>query len=259
MDIAGFHNVDESDPRALIAYLDAVTEISIEEKRRSYEALRLSPGMTVLDIGCGTGDDVRALAELVAPGHACGVDVSAVMIEKARSRGVPENVTFVEGRAEELPFDPAAFDAVRAERVFHHLTRPEAAARELRRVLRDGGRTFVQDPDWETLLIGGVERERVRQIAASLCAHLANPSAGSSTPGLLRAAGFASVVAVPMLSAPTLARAYDLFLGSAIDYAVSDGTLGAQEAAAWLRELLDAERRGEFLCAVTSVVTLATA
>ncbi|MGH7684746.1 MAG: hypothetical protein ACREMT_10405, partial [Vulcanimicrobiaceae bacterium] len=96
-------------------------------------------------------------------------------------------------------------------------------------------------------------------IVNALGKRLANPYAGGNTPSLLREAGFQEVLATPVLSTPTLARAYDLFLGAAIDYALSAGTVGATDAGPWLRALLEAEQRGEFLCAVTAVVTLATA
>jgi len=259
-EIASFRDVDTGNPEALIAYLDAVTRISADEKRRGFDALGLRAGMSVLDVGCGTGDDVRAIAEIVGlAGSVRGLDSSAAMIEAARSRGVPASAAFVEGRAESMPFESASFDAARAERVFQHLDEPQLAARELRRVLRDGGRAFVLDPDWETVLIAGAERSLTRRIVHALMQRLANPSAGGSTPALLRDAGFRSVTATPVLSAPALARAYDLFLGAAIDYAIAAKTLTAQDAAAWLRALLEAEQRGEFLCAVTAVATLATA
>lgn len=260
VEIASFRDADAGNTEALIAYLDAVSQISAEEKRRSYEALALSAGMSALDVGCGTGDDVRAIAEIVGPnGRVCGLDSSAAMLDAARARGVPGNVTFVEGHAESLPFANATFDAARAERLFQHLDDPQAAARELRRVLRDGGKAFVLDPDWETVLIAGADRDVTRRIVHALAERLANPSAGGDTPRVLREAGFCSVIATPVLSAPNLPRAYDLFLGAALDYAISSNAVTANDAAAWLRALLEAEQRGEFLCAVTGVVTLATA
>ena len=259
-EIASFRDVDAADPKALIAYLDAVSHISAEEKRRGFDALGLRAGMSVLDVGCGTGDDVRTIAGIVGPsGSVCGIDPSAAMLEAARSRGVPGNVTFVEGRAESLPFPAAHFDAARAERVFQHLDEPQLAARELRRVLRDRGKAFVLDPEWETVLIAGADRHVTRRIVRALAERLANPSAGGSTPSLLREARFRTVTATPVLSTPALARAYDLFLGAALDYAISSDAVNADEATTWLRGLLEAEQRGEFLCAVTAVATLATA
>ena len=115
--VGDFRDVDASDPRALIAYLDAVATKSRTDKQRSYEAQGLALGMDVLDIGCGTGDDVRAIGLIVGPGgRVVGLDSSAAMVEEARKRGGDPNISFVHASATDLPFDDATFDACRAER-----------------------------------------------------------------------------------------------------------------------------------------------
>jgi ubiquinone/menaquinone biosynthesis C-methylase UbiE len=48
--------------------------------------LDLRAGLRVLDVGCGTGDYLRIMAPLVAPGPAVGIDVSATLIDVARQR-----------------------------------------------------------------------------------------------------------------------------------------------------------------------------
>ncbi|MBV8285097.1 MAG: methyltransferase domain-containing protein [Candidatus Eremiobacteraeota bacterium] len=217
-------------------------------------------GLGVLDVGCGTGDDVRAMAQIVGPsGRACGVDASAAMIAEAQKRGVSANVSFAQADAGVLPFDDAAFDAVRAERLFQHLIKPEGAAAELRRVTRAGGKVFLIDPDWETLVVAGADARITRQITSALVEGVANPFAGRNALGLLRRAGFRTVVASAIASAPPLATAYELFLGSAVDLALNARHISREEAATWLANLTEAEQHGEFFCAVLSVATLATA
>src|SRR5579872_219441 len=185
--LADFTNADASNPSALIAYLDAVSRAGVEDKRKTYEAQRLATGMRVLDVGCGTGDDVRAIAEIVGPsGKVVGIDTSVAMIAEARKRGVPENVEFVRGCADALPFEANAFDACRAERVFLHLRNPDAAASELQRVLRDGGSAFLLDPDWEALLIGSADMDVTRRITRALADRFANPWAGRNAVATLR-------------------------------------------------------------------------
>ncbi len=256
--VADFHDVDASDPAFLIAYLDAVNRGAVEDKRRSYDALQLSEGMYVIDVGCGTGDDVRTIAEIVGErGHVIGVDSSAAMIAEARARGVPPNVEFVQAPAEALPFEPASFDACRAERVFQHLSDPESAAAELRRVLRIEGKALLLDPDWETLMIGGADVDITRRMTRAFADSMTSPLAGRNALRVLRRAGFRCVIATPLVSAVTLASAFDRFISSAIDSAVRDGIVGNDEAIAWLHQLTEAEQRGEFLCCVTSVATVA--
>ena len=149
-----FSDADTGD--GLIEYLDAATRVSAEQKRATFAAQKLGPGMRVLDVGCGTGDDVRAIAGIVGPnGRAAGVDRSRTMIEEARARGVPANAEFALAEAGALPFEEASFDAARAERVFQHLAQPEPAARELYRVLKPGGTALLLDQDWESLIVAG--------------------------------------------------------------------------------------------------------
>ena len=58
-------------------------------KSRTYALLALRVGEQVLDVGCGAGEDVRALAEIVGPtGRAIGVDSSQTMVAAARERSV---------------------------------------------------------------------------------------------------------------------------------------------------------------------------
>ncbi len=152
----GISDADAADGPALIRYLDNAARNSAEAKAATFAAQRLSAGMRVLDAGCGTGDDVRAIAEIVGPaGHAAGVDSSRTMIEEACARGVPSNAAFVSADAGALPFADGAFDAVRAERLFQHLAAPQPAANELRRVLVPGGTALLLDQDWESLAIAG--------------------------------------------------------------------------------------------------------
>src|SRR5262249_35955584 len=100
----GFSHVDASaDPALLVSYLDDASRLPVLRAvdRKLAGTLRLAPGSAVLDVGCGTGADTVALADLVSPGgRAVGVDVSAVMIEEARRRAArrDRSVEFRVGR-----------------------------------------------------------------------------------------------------------------------------------------------------------------
>ncbi len=252
-----FRNVDAGDPRALIEYLDAATRTSADDKQKTFAAQRLAPGMRVLDAGCGTGDDVRTIASIVGEsGRAEGVDLSRAMIDEAIARGVPPNAGFAVAPAAALPFDDASFDAVRAERLLQHLEDPDAAAREMRRVLRPGGTALLLDQDWGSLVVAGAERSLTERVLHAYADRLANPWAGRNARGLLRRAGFTDVAFLPMVAASPLPRAFETTLKPAIDSAMQAGAVDAPEAHAWLAALLEAEARGEFLCAVIVVVAL---
>ncbi len=244
-----FANVDEHDAASLIAYLDAVTLASRDDKRRRFFAQNLSDGMRVLDAGCGTGDDVRDIAVLVGDrGSVAGVDPSAAMIAEAKRRGTPANVSFAVAPASELPFEDGAFDACRAERVLQHVADPDAATREMHRVLAPGGSLLLHDQDWETLMIAGADASVSRAIAQAFVDSLANGVAGRNARGSLRRAGFHRVELFPQIASPPLPTAYDLVLRSALDAALRRGRIDESIAKDWLLALLEADKRGEFYC-----------
>jgi SAM-dependent methyltransferase len=104
--------------------------------------------MPVLELGCGGGDLslklVRQGARLTA------VDLSPGMVELARSRA--EGATFVVAPAEETGLPDASFDLVVGKAVLHHVD-VAAAAREIHRLLRPGGRAvFFENQDRNPLL-----------------------------------------------------------------------------------------------------------
>jgi ubiquinone/menaquinone biosynthesis C-methylase UbiE len=113
---------------------------------RIREAAHATPNARILDVACGPGIVVEALA----PGAAevVGCDITPQMLEKARERARAANllnVRFVPAWAEALPFPDASFDAVVSRSAVHHFPDPSAAVREMARVVRSGGRVVTVD------------------------------------------------------------------------------------------------------------------
>ena len=94
-------------------------------------------GQTVLDVGCGTGRLVQALADRYGC-RVAGVDPTPEMLVAAGKR-VPAGVALKLGRAEELPFEDAAFGRVVMTLVVQHVDRPRAFS-EIARVLEPDGK-----------------------------------------------------------------------------------------------------------------------
>ena len=99
-------------------------------------AVRLAPGMRVLDVCCGPGYAAGAAAALGAETR--GVDFAPGMVRQAREQF--PGLAFDEGDAEHLAFPDASFDAVLCNFGLFHVTAPDRAMSEAFRVLRRGGR-----------------------------------------------------------------------------------------------------------------------
>ena len=99
------------------------------------DAAGVVAGSRLLDLACGPGYVSEAAAARGA--DPVGLDVAAAMLERARLRC--PGLTFVEGDAQQLPFDDASFEAVTMNFGILHLSQPERAIAEARRVLVPGG------------------------------------------------------------------------------------------------------------------------
>jgi len=104
----------------------------------------LHPGERVLDVACGTGLVSFRVAEAVGTrGAVVGTDISGQMVEAARRFAAERDLTnasFERSDAEELPFADATFDAAVCGLGLMYVPDPVRALREMRRVLRPGGR-----------------------------------------------------------------------------------------------------------------------
>src|SRR5688572_28518757 len=119
-------------------------------RARLVDLASLEPGEKVLDVGCGTGTlAIAAKRRVGAAGTVYGIDASPEMIAQARRKAMKADVdvVFQAGIVEALPFPDAHFDVVLSTLMLHHLPRAvrEQCAREMRRVLKPGGRLLAVD------------------------------------------------------------------------------------------------------------------
>jgi len=113
--------------------------------RTILRALNARPGERFVEVGCGTGN--LTLAVVGATGHGVGVDPSVGMVSAARAKPVPpgRGAHFVVGAAEALPLTDDSFDVAASSISMHHWVDLGAGLREVRRVLRPGGRVVLAD------------------------------------------------------------------------------------------------------------------
>ncbi|KRB36427.1 class I SAM-dependent methyltransferase [Microbacterium sp. Root180] len=193
----------------------------------------VAQGARVLDVGCGPGALLAALASHTSPDQLAGIDPSESFLAAARARFPWADLRH--GSAEAIPFDDDDFDAALAQLVVHFMTDAAAGVAEMVRVTRPGGTVAAcvwdfaggrapQSTFWSALgsVSPGVENESRRT----------GSSEGDIT-GLLRQSGCSDV--------------QEAELSVAVDFASFEEwwepyTLGVAPAGQQLARLADADR-----------------
>lgn len=246
----GFEDVDATGASARFAsYLDGVSTILRARKLATIEALELRPGDRAVDVGCGLGDEVRLLADVVGPvGSVTGVDLSGQLLAAARARhGERSSIRFIQADAHRLPFSDRELDGARIERTLQHVTDPAAVVREIARTVRPGGRIVALEPDWRTLVFSGEDTDTARLVACDIAAHVRHPDAGLSLPAWFHGAG---LVIERFQADATAVRSFAIAdrlmgLGGAVE------RLATEAARAWRETQRHQAGRGTFAAAMT--------
>lgn len=194
----GQHHPEVSD------YLDQVFAIPGVRAvaARTLDLLALTAGQSVLEVGCGNGLFLPLLAQVVGPqGRVIGLDHAPAFVAEARERvaaaGLGTSVRVEEGDAYRLPFPDATFDAAHCERVLLHLDDPTAALREMRRVVRPGGRVVVAEPDYGGIRIDHPDRAGFDLLYARFLAGIRQSDMGLTLHRRLAEAGLTERAVVP--------------------------------------------------------------
>jgi ubiquinone/menaquinone biosynthesis C-methylase UbiE len=255
---SGFTDVDRTaDPAHFVDILDVGSQLWGDIRRQTYAALAVRAGDRLLDVGCGMGDAVRELAELVGDtGQVVGVDSSRTMVAEARwrSRGVQLPVEYRLGDVYALGFADDTFDGCRAQRIFVHLERPAEALAEMRRVTRPGGRIVITEPDMEARLVDAPDRDLTRRILNNFCDTLVNGWIGRQLPRLFEEAGLTDIAVSPRVLTQTdfrwgIAGLNSLSLDDHLARAQAGGVVSAAEATTWVRQLREASEAGHLFSA----------
>jgi len=220
-----------------------------EVAERSMEALDLQQGERVLDVGCGTGVFLPAVAARVGrEGRVVGLDHSETFLREARARivdaGLDDVVSFVSGDAQSLPFEDHTFDAAHTERVLMHLADADAAMREMRRVVRPGGRVVCAEIHARGAGIDHPDHEIMDRLARA-ASHMRNPWMGLELRRRLVLAGFEDVHAQAVITVED-----ELDPEEAVEFralATELGTSGALDptaAASAVDAMVEASERG---------------
>lgn len=261
---SGFADVDASvDSEVFAECLSLLDSLPYFQwyKSETYRHLQLQPGLSVLDVGCGLGDDARRMSAMVSPeGHIVGIDSSSTMIERARlgKSDEPEDLRFEIGDAKNLPFQNDSFDRCRVDRTLQHIANPEIAIRELWRVLKPGGLAVAYDNDWGTFSINSLDTVVTRKIQDEWCYSFKNPWIGRHLSVFFQRAGFVDVEINPSISSITDFSIADkvYHIRKTAERLVASNLLSSQEARNWLEDLERCTREGSFNVGLTTYLVV---
>ena len=162
----------------------------------AYLLPHLTPGMKILDIGCGPGTITVDLASYVPQGHITGLERVGDVLTQARAlakeKGVT-NIDFVEGDANALDYPDGTFDVVVCHQVLQHVQDPVGILKEMKRVAKVGGIVAARESDYGSFVwypdVDGMEdwRSLYRKVAM---ANGGEPNAGRMVHAWARNAGF---------------------------------------------------------------------
>ena len=255
-----------SDPSFYVGLLAATRAQVLEQARTDpdtvFGSLGLRPGIRLLDVGCGTGDYLRVMAPMVAPGAAVGIDLSAELVKRAEllSRDDQPNVSYRVADVYDLPFADASFDRVTATQVMLHLADPWKALTQVRRVLVPGGRVSIAEWDWDSMSLAVTDRDLGRRFTHLLCDQMENGVIVRELAWRLTGCGFVDVDVYPQVRVSRdPGAAYEWLLRPAAEEFVRLGALSRAEGAQLLDDLRGRAATGRYFLARTFYVIGATA
>jgi len=229
----------------------------VEQRARTLERLALQSGERVLDLGCGPGLLSLEMAPAVGPGgRVDAIDFSPSMLALAERRCAGQaHVHVQQADVTALPFEDASFDAAVCVQVYEFVHDTAGALRELRRVLKPGGRAVVIDTDWESCVWRSRDDGRMRRMLACWERHCPHPHLPRELAPLLRASGLVveSVGVIAIVNTAFDARTYSA--GAADMIAAHARTrLDAGVADAWADDLRALGARGEYFFSLNRFV-----
>lgn len=250
-----YDDVDhQENPEGAVHHLDYITGVEAVKayKRETYALLGIKPGAAVLDAGCGTGDDVLAMAQLLqGSGRITGLDSSSTMLAAAQARaaGTDLPVAFQLGDVYALEFADETFDGCRADRLFHHLREPDRALRELMRVTRPGGRIVLFDPDFDASVIASADKTVARQVIHAICDRVRAGAESRNHLARMRRAGLADILVIPktFLFLDYALGEQMLGIESAVQGLVDQGAVDQVAADLWLGDLKQRDKDSAYL------------
>lgn len=254
---AGWAAIDQTaDPAYYIRFMDTVrkgNDSDPEQYRQLFDLLAPQDAEAILDVGCGTGGAVRAVAPHVGnSGRVVGIDYSATMIAEAQKRtdGLALPIEFRVADAQALPFDDNTFHGCFSNGVFEILPNPRLTLAEMVRITRPGGRLVIATCDIDGSVIDAADRAVTRKLLHFIADAECNGWIGRQLRGYAHELGLVDdKVVTDSWLITDFPLAYDLWFRHLVARAQAAGILTAAEATAWVADQEARQQAGRsFLC-----------
>ncbi len=260
--LGDFSHVDSAKSEGFVARLDEMHALSSfqDYKRVAFQLLFPRPGASIADVGCGTGDDARKLADQVAPGgEVVGFDISAAMLSEARVRhAAVEGLSFMEASSDRLPVEDERFDAVRADRVLIHVPDPTRTLAEMVRVAKVGGRVVVSEPDMAGCWVASGDDGIAQRVMTKISDSCRTPTLPRRLYPMFHDANLKDVVLTVSPVTAFSAAAVDkiLNISGVVRALVDEEELSPEAARSWMESIASRDGRGQFVAGL-SIMTVA--
>ena len=210
----------------------------------------------VLEIGCGTGANLRFLARNESfAGKAYGIDQSQAFIDAAsryaREEGVAEQIELCVGDIHDLDYPDNTFDVVIAHTVISHVTDPTTVLGEMARVVKSTGTMVIFDGDYASLTFAHPDHAHGRQMDEALArASFNNPFIMRDLPRILPELGLKLISSWGDLVAEIGTASYfKSFSETYAPYVAKAGFKTEEEVNEWMAMQLKAMEEGTFFAA----------
>lgn len=215
------------------------------------QALALTPGERVLDIGVGPGLLAYDMAATVGDtGFVAGIDLSEPMLAMSRERCDEfTHVEFQHADATKLPYDDGEFNAIVCTQVYEYVADMDTALTEAYRVLGVDGRIVILDTAWDSLVVNTSNRSLNERVLKTWEEHLVHPNLPAQLGAMLTRNGFQTVQneIIPMFSPTYNDNSYAAgILISTREFAKGRGGLTEADVEDWHADLLAKANSGEF-------------
>lgn len=242
-----------------VDYLQNTRRLLLNLKEQSYTHFNKVTGGSIVDLGCGSGNDVIAMAKAFGEKiKVIGIDHDENMLQqgKTQAKGM-SNVEFILSEAFPLPFASESISGLRAERLVQHLKNSETVISDIKRVLVSEAPLVIVETDWHSLSFYTEFTEAQKKLNAYLTdVKVNNGFAARKLTAYLQNMGFRKLaLSIHPFVINTLEEANEYFwIERILKEAAEKGYMADDEYKNFYTALQNADSAGYFSCSINLVV-----